>query len=382
MAGVWPHLLAILLLCLLSPAAARTEDLGETRKKIEEIERRIEQTTRNLGEKRIQAESLADDLQVVTQEESRLQGRIATLQREVSLLETQRKAKAAEVAALQEQTVRTERLVRRRLTALYKGGEMGSMRMLFAAVSPARLAEDYDFLGRVVRRDRELLAQFRQQITALEQAQQQLTGLHQKQQGALSALQQEGKGLRRAVQLKKKLLEQIRRDETALTRLLTELRERAQRLGGLLKRLESEKPREYTPKDGPFARQKGTLPWPVNGPLRIGFGTSRHPDLGTLHDSQGIEIAAGAGQPVTAVWPGRVIFADGFKGFGNLLIVDHGDGYYTLYAQASRLTRRVGDQVQRGDVLALTGFEGARGLYFEVRHHGVPQNPTDWLVSR
>ncbi|MBE0595910.1 MAG: peptidoglycan DD-metalloendopeptidase family protein [Desulfuromonadales bacterium] len=371
-----------LFLWLLPPLAAAADNPEQTRKSLQDIEQRIEQTTRTLGEKKAQAQGLDEDLQLVAREEARLQKRISTLEREAAGLEAQRKQKLAEVTALKGQTERTERLVRRRLVALYKGGELGPMRTLFAAVSPARMAEDYEFLGRIVRRDRELLNGYRQQVADLEQAQQQLAGLHQKQQVAMAELQQERRGLRQAARLKEKLLVQVRQDEASLAQLLGDLRERAKRLGSLLKRLESEKPRAYTSSDGPFARQQGRLLWPIEGAVRIGFGTSRHPDLGTLHDSQGIEIAAPPDQPVAAVWPGRVVFASAFKGFGNLLILDHGDGFYTLYAQASRLTRRVGDQVQGGEVLAFTGYEGSRGFYFEVRHHGVPQNPAIWLRSR
>jgi septal ring factor EnvC (AmiA/AmiB activator) len=174
-------------------------------------------------------------------------------------------------------------------------------------------------------------------------------------------------------------LTRVRREENTLGGQLAELKERANRLSALIKKLESAKPREYTPLTGDFAARKGFLPWPVNGRVRVGFGTSRHPEAGTLHDSQGIEIEAADEQPIAAIWSGQVIFADYFKGFGKMLILDHGNGYYTLYAQAARLTRKLGDKIAGGTVLA---HAGAEGVYFEVRHHGVPLNPENWLSAR
>ncbi|MEJ2699738.1 MAG: peptidoglycan DD-metalloendopeptidase family protein, partial [Desulfuromonadales bacterium] len=190
------------------------------------------------------------------------------------------------------------------------------------------------------------------------------------------------KTLGQAAQLKAELLARVRRDRTALSARLSELQEKARDLAALVKKLESEKGREYTPETGIFSRQKGHLPWPVEGRIKVGFGTWRHPELGTMYESQGIEIAALANRPIDAVWDGEVIFADRFKGYGNLIIVDHGDNYYSLYAQASRLVKKVGDKVKRGETLAYSGFEGADAVYFEIRHRGDPLDPRAWLSPR
>jgi septal ring factor EnvC (AmiA/AmiB activator) len=116
--------------------------------------------------------------------------------------------------------------------------------------------------------------------------------------------------------------------------------------------------------------------------VKVGFGTGRHAELGTLYESHGIEISASNDQPISAVWQGNVVFANWFKGYGNLLIVDHGSSYYTLYAQASRLAKKVGDLVQKGEIVAFSGFEGNDAVYFEIRRRGTPLDPADWLGSR
>ena len=90
----------------------------------------------------------------------------------------------------------------------------------------------------------------------------------------------------------------------------------------------------------------------------------------------------GVDQPVAAVAAGKVIFASWFKGYGNLLILDHGDSFYTLYAQTSRLLKKVGDTVAAGEQIAFSGYEGNENLYFEVREGRTPLDPTKWLVRR
>jgi septal ring factor EnvC (AmiA/AmiB activator) len=124
------------------------------------------------------------------------------------------------------------------------------------------------------------------------------------------------------------------------------------------------------------------LPWPAEGRVNYGFGQQKHPQLGTTFDSHGIEIAADSAQPVKAVADGRVIYANWFKGYGNLLIIDHGNSYYTLYAQNARLVKGVGDVVARGETVGFSGLPGSNGIYFEIRKGGTPQDPRPWLRKR
>ena len=127
--------------------------------------------------------------------------------------------------------------------------------------------------------------------------------------------------------------------------------------------------------------QVGGLGWPVSGTLLAGFGGTM-PDGGT---SQGVLIGAATGTPVKAVADGRVVFADWMKGYGLILIVDHGNGTMTLYAHNEALLRDAGDSVKRGDPVASVGNSGGQGrpgLYFELRRNGQPVNPMGWLQKR
>ena len=131
----------------------------------------------------------------------------------------------------------------------------------------------------------------------------------------------------------------------------------------------------------PFEAQRGALALPAAGPLISGFG-SRY-GVGNL-TRQGITIGVSEGTPVRAIHPGQVVFANWLRGAGLLLIVDHGDGYMTLYGSNQALAKQAGEWVDTNEVVATSGTGGeanSAGLYFEIRHHGQAQNPANWLRS-
>ncbi|MCD6055995.1 MAG: peptidase [Gammaproteobacteria bacterium] len=156
-------------------------------------------------------------------------------------------------------------------------------------------------------------------------------------------------------------------DKKALTRLLEKL----------------QKESAGAAKGGKFALQKGQLPLPTSGKIVMGFNES----LSTQTDLalNGIIIAGPEGQPVKAVAAGKVVFADWLRGMGLLLIIDHGNGYMTLYGHNQTLQKGPGDYVQAGDTIAALGQSGGQktpGLYFGIRHNSIALNPVPWLGSR
>lgn len=156
----------------------------------------------------------------------------------------------------------------------------------------------------------------------------------------------------------------IKADKIRLEKLLTQLSEQ----------------RALTKKQRPFPHMKHRLPWPLNGKLINQYGKSI--DGVARH---GAMFEAPEGRKISAVYQGKIVFADWLKGFGLLIILNHGHGYMTLYANNQTLFRKTGDEVQQGDVIASTGHTGGQledGLYFELRYKGKPINPSQWLVAK
>ena len=121
---------------------------------------------------------------------------------------------------------------------------------------------------------------------------------------------------------------------------------------------------------------------PYKGRIISKFGRRVHPELQTSTFQKGIEISCPSGSDIVAVYDGRVVYAGWFKGYGNTMIIDHGENYFSLIAHASKLYKQVGDIITEKEVIALSGDTGSlKGalLYFEIRHHGKPQDPLLWF---
>jgi len=128
-----------------------------------------------------------------------------------------------------------------------------------------------------------------------------------------------------------------------------------------------------------FARYRGLLHWPTSGNINLNFGDT-YPPHSQLH-SNGAVIKAPEGQNISAISDGEIIFSNWLRGYGFLVIIDHGDGYMSLYGRNQSISKKTGDKVKRGDVIAKVGTSGGyseSGLYFEIRVHGKPQNPRLW----
>jgi septal ring factor EnvC (AmiA/AmiB activator) len=169
-------------------------------------------------------------------------------------------------------------------------------------------------------------------------------------------------------------LESTVNQKATCERSITEIEERSKLIQSLIGRLERER-RSLFNKKSMYAMLKGKLRLPVQGKIVSVFKE---------RGQNGIEIEAPTGAIVRTVLPGKVVYADWFKGFGNLMIIDHGNGIHTIFGNCSRPSKKSGDTVSEGEVIAQIGSsesdENSR-LYFEIRHQGKPQDPMKWILS-
>lgn len=172
-------------------------------------------------------------------------------------------------------------------------------------------------------------------------------------------------------------LDQLKEDEQRLLDLLENFAKRKSASTPAL----TTKSKIVLPKSTRFADRKGALPWPVQGKVIQSFGSRRD---GAGNKSRGVMIDAPRGDSVRAIAPGRVVFAEWLRGFGLLLIVDHGDRYFSLYGHNETLLKDVGDLVEENHEIATVGASGGlttSGLYFEIRHQAKPVNPAQWCAG-
>ncbi|MBO4793474.1 MAG: peptidoglycan DD-metalloendopeptidase family protein [Deltaproteobacteria bacterium] len=405
---------------------APSNSIGESRKRLQAIEADINRSQKEWQDKDVREKALKRSVAAVEKEIEQLVSRIGDEEQKVANLQQEIQAKEKNKLSLAAELDTLNGLLRERLKALYKEDETGFLEVFFSSEGPDAALENIMYMSRIAHHDQELIARCLTTRRRVDDGVRALVELEKRQRGVLQDLKQSREGLEEACTLKNRLLAKVGEDKKQVENRIAGLKEQARALDVLLKRQEQEerirveklrkqqeeqarlearrreeRRREAERKSsrgsspetvrgssdiasarGDFSRQRGRLPWPVRGPIKVGFGTARHPELNTLYESQGIEIGAAVGSPIAAVWDGIVVFARPFHGYGNLLIIKHGDGFHTLYAQAARLLRREGDSVRRGDVIARSGYSGRTGVYFEIRYRGGPVNPLKWLSRR
>ena len=275
----------------------------------------------------------------------------------------------------------TRSAMAKRAVALYKAGVAGPLQVLFASTDLPEMLARMGSLERLLVHDSELVARSireRARVEALEletdQARRDSDAAHQRlaRRETLLSSERSARG---------KTLESLRRDQTRELALLAELEGAAQKLEKTLAKFRAQRAGFG---GGNFAARKGGLLRPVSGPVRRPFGRLIDPRYQTEVFHKGMEIQARRGDRVRAVAPGRVRLAGWFRGYGRLVIVDHGDGYFTVSGHLADVYVEVGDVVNEGHVLGTVGDTGSLegpGLYFEVRRGSGPLNPADWLAK-
>ena len=325
------------------------------------------------------------------------QANLSALTRELTGVETQLERTQREIHTTKGEAERKKRQISVRLAALYKGGELGTARMFFSSESFPQMAENLRYMKSVLNNDRRLFAEYNSQIERLHSLKNDLerdAARKEKLRNGIEAKKKEIEGEKRK---KASYLSAVRVEKKGYVASIKELEANSRRLQAMVERLEAKNRKSYTRQSkkgldsGPvlppvpdkgFASQKGRLALPARGDLSGSFGRHKHPEFNSYTVSNGISIAAATGTDIRAIYDGQVIFAGYFKGYGNMVIVDHGGGYFSLYAHADRIMKKVGAAVARNEVVASVGdSDSTRGsmLYFEIRYQGKPVDPAAWV---
>lgn len=289
--GVAVLLFGVMVLGLGVVRPARADDIDRQRQSLKEIQSRIERLSRQLDTSKAQEGEAQQELKKLEKELTGLQKSSRHLQKRLNRVKKDIRVKETRIASLTSQISEKEQQVRRRLGAVYRRGEMRLFKVLFQKDSPSHVAENFLYLTRLVQQDRQLLNDYRKDWRALQTALQELESLHSDQQRRLSIIDASQKTLNKGRRIRKSALSKLRNKRAVIKNEIAQLEEKARRLRKLLKTLESEKSGAYSGPAIGFKRQKGRLPWPVQGKLVVRFGTNFNAGLDTRIESQGIEIA-------------------------------------------------------------------------------------------
>jgi len=367
---------------LARPETTETLTVRQLDQQIQQNQAELEQTRRRLAD-------IENQLAELTGREQASLARLGSLQEKISLIRSylvrlrkQAAARTSEIArvARQIQETTTEAGIRkeelgRRLKNIYKYGRTNPLTALLSTRSVPEVYRKMIYLRWVVRADQQLAAELEElnrqlgvQRSQLVAARAELERLEREQ------LDQEAK-LSPAIAAESVLLKKVRSDKAAGQALQRQLTESAGRLQNLLAGLQRRKEQALPEAETQFAAAKGSLPWPLRGKVIATFGSQVHPRYKTRTSNLGIDIKADPDAGIQAVAAGHVAYADQFMGYGNLVIVDHGSGFYTLYGNLDEMTAQVGADVAAGTRIGTASDY----LHFEIRKDGKAVNPLDWL---
>jgi septal ring factor EnvC (AmiA/AmiB activator) len=275
---------------------------------------------------------------------------------------------------------------RRALTArarvLHRFGRYGYLRVLLEARDVPELMDAVDRLDSLARRDGNLLARHREAQRRYEENLARETALKSEIDASWNASSRETARIARLRRERSNLLEKERGISASNREEVISLRDKAARLEQLLETLARQSDNSPVGSSGGIRPWKGVLDWPAKGTVVETFGRHRHPKFDAWTVSNGIGLALPSGTPVRAVYAGKTVYARWLAEYGNLVIVDHGDGVFTLYAWLQALSVSAGDYVPAGAVVGTAGTGPGRdeaGLYFELRDHQKAADPVAWL---
>lgn len=395
----------VLAAALLAGATASDAQDRNVSAELKEVRRRIEREEERLAGLRKRQSEIKASLDVIAQDAARIERDKATLQESIKLLAEKARELELTVAEGRKLVEESRGALGKRIAAIYKmHRRSGAVLYLSKANSATNLLKRASYLARITANDRARLDKVDALIARLDSEREALQGVQQQRAHALTSLSNLERQLEEQKIKQAALLDEANAEEQTQVAALQKLQGSAQELEALLAEIMgSEKPEvapgpkvtpapkraddlpDVAPFKGPgLASLKGRLPLPVEGSLVQRFGKQRHDEFADMLFIKGLEFRAPTGTRVAAVAPGRVIFNQVLPGYGNVVIIDHGERYYSLYGRLASALARVGDDVARGDVIAILGQEDRKGrnFYFELRIRGKPVDPLTYFGEK
>ena len=373
-----PVLCALAVVFLLPHASGAYTD---AKSKYKEIKDQIEDKKEKLEEAELMETATLSHIHLANRKLQKVRRNINRYRSlmEEALLEIE-KAKL-EIADLEDGIRKKRNWLRRKLKAMQRFGRHGD---LILAVGAARdvtgAMRRWKYLQALSANEHESLERFKADLAVFQRKKEKLIAMLDKYKKQEKKVQKAELSLEREMKRKELLLASVRKEKHTYQRLLRELRKASARMQKIIRQSEQRRASQYAGSD--FRRFKGKLPWPVQGTVAIPYGSHKDPRFNTPVFRNGIYVTTGEEALATTVHGGKVVFADWFEGYGQLVIVNHGKGYHSLYGNLDEIFLRTGDIISNEEAVGKVGSSGVTeepSLYFEIRYKGKPLNPSQWL---
>lgn len=367
-----------------------TSSYADEKAEMAKLQKEIEALQKELQQVQGTRSSLQKELQKSEQEINKLQQKANEINKELKQQNNELNQLKNERSQLEQAKKKQQGEIAEQMRAAHKLGEQSEVKVLLNQESPDQLSRIMKYHSYFMEAHTHKMQGFMETIARIDA----LTPEIEKKTLELGAMQaqldEQRQQLKSRQNDRQKALAKVNNQFKDKNQQLTQLSEDRRRLQALLERVTQRVATSgavnspaYVPLPAggeKFSQRKGRLPWPTQGSMIHRFGSARI--AGQINWS-GAYIAAPMGNQVIAVHHGRVVFADYFGGHGLLVIVDHGEGYLSLYAHNQSLLKKAGEPVRAGEAVASVGNSGGQtstGLYFEIRHQGRPIDPGGWLA--
>lgn len=311
--------------------------------------------------------------------------RAAALRKEIKILDEKISEASMASDELKQRIRVNEEYVAKRLVAMYKMNWLGKFHLLASAESMHEFIQRKAAMEHILAYDEKIRRELVENQADLKIVLVSLETHKTRKKTRAADYKEQIKLTSRKRSTRKRLLADIRSQKALELAAIDALTQAANDLDGKIKSLNSDMDTADTEKNiSPlaFSAHKGLLIMPVKGRIVSLFGPYKNRKYNITNFRSGIDIKAEKGEPIRSIFQGKVLYSSWFKGYGNMIIIDHGNNYYTIYAHLEETFKSKGDAVGTREVIATVGdtgsMEGAK-LYFEVRHHGKPENPLEWL---
>ncbi len=375
---MFKRVLIFLLPWLLLSSSAWAQDQQATQQQLDRLKQEVAQVQQRIAK---QERERQDEQQALAQAErsiGRVVAELRTLDQELLQLDDDMQGLQSQRLALETGLAERRELIEQLIQEQYRQGRQPRLQLLLKQEDPERLdrmLRYYDYMNAELI---EQLQAYQQQLNSLGTTRAQIGSTEQQIATRRAQLELEQQQLETARADRQAAVAQLARAQQQEQQRLAALRRDQQALEALLADIQRSLEAARLAQDSQeFSRLKEALPWPLQGRILRSYG---HQRSGVAFE--GLLIAAQAGAEVKAVHHGRVVFSDWLRGYGLVMILDHGSGYMSLYGQNQTLLFEPGDWVTTGQTIATAGNSGGNeetGLYFSIRHQGTPVNPSQWL---
>jgi septal ring factor EnvC (AmiA/AmiB activator) len=372
-------ILVLLAVLLSSPTLANEQ---RERNKLDKIQRDIQNLQKTIKGTGEQQGTLNNELKNSEVMSAKINLKIITLEKQLAGLRIELKSLHNDQENLEISRKNQQALIASQITSAYRLGNDESIKLLLNQKDPETISRTLKYYGYFLRARSEKLNHYRKTLQALKEVETAITDRHSQLLAHRSELEKQRQQLGERQKQRRDVLTQLNQKITTSQQHLNKLKSEQNKLESVLKALKKGIEQLSLPAtEKSFTARKGSFSWPVSGRLTKYYGATRNAGIRW----NGWLLQAKEGSPVNAIHHGRVIFSDYLRGHGLLMIIDHGDGYMSLYAHNQVLLKDIGEWVLSGESIAKVGNSGGQedyALYFEIRHNGKPTNPKPWLQKR